>query len=186
MGKKSVRKQSSSGAQGAFRCPECGGSDIVTSEEEYRFPYGFGKEAVELKATVPVRKCNDCTFSYTDHAAESICHDAICEHLGVMKPSQVKALRRLCNMTQAEFADMTALGQATLSRWERGIVIQNQAYDNYLYLMGFSGNLDRIAKRKKLGTEEVLQAAGGKKPHFRKLNVTDDVVARRDSFRLHA
>ena len=42
-----------------------------------------------------------------------------------------------------------------------GLVIQNQAYDNYLYLLGFPKNLDRIRSRDKSG--EVSQ-----------LNVDDD------------
>lgn len=125
-------------------CSECGSRNITTKEEEYKFEYGVGEEAVELKAIVPLRTCGDCGCSFLDGEAEDLCHEEICRHLGVMSPSQIKALRKLYDLTQAQFSTITRLGEATLSRWERGIIIQNEAYDNYLYLLGFKENIERV------------------------------------------
>ena len=38
-------------------------------------------------------------------------------------------------MTKAAFAQVTGLGEATLSRWENGAVVQNRANDLYLRLL---------------------------------------------------
>lgn len=125
-------------------CSECGSRNITTKEEEYKFEYGLGEKAVELKAIVPLRTCGDCGCSFLDGEAEDLCHEEICKHLGVMNPTQIKDLRGLYDLTQAQFSKITKLGEATLSRWERGIIIQNEAYDNYLYLLGFKENFERV------------------------------------------
>jgi putative zinc finger/helix-turn-helix YgiT family protein len=165
-------------------CPDCGSSNIETRQKDYVFPYGSGENKVELAANVPVRSCSDCGFSFIDSAAEDICHNAVCQHLGVMTPLQIRDLRNLYGLTQAQFSEITKLGEATLSRWERGIVIQNQAYDNYLYLLGFTENLERVrdcaAERKT--TEQIVD--GIQSPQFRELDVTEELLERKMNFRL--
>ena len=38
-------------------------------------------------------------------------------------------------MTQAEFAEVTGLGTATLVRWENGSMNHTRAYDRYIRLL---------------------------------------------------
>ncbi len=140
---------------GIFICPECGSKNINTHLKNHSFKYGIGDDKVKLSTEVPVRICGDCSFSYRDHAAEVLCHDAVCRHLGVMSPSEIKALRKSNKLTQSQFSEITKLGEATLSRWERGIVIQNEAYNNYLYLLKLPLNLERIRNRS--GSIEVTE-----------------------------
>jgi len=132
---------------GVFVCPVCGSGNVETYEEDYKFAYGFGESRAELMARIPIRKCCECGFSFRDWVADDICHEAVCHHLGIMTPAQIRAMRDLYGLTQAEFSEITKLGEATLSRWERGVIIQNEAYDNYLYLLGYSENFDRVLKR---------------------------------------
>lgn len=165
-------------------CPDCGSRNIKTCQKDYIFPYGSGKNKVELVANVPVRSCSDCGFSFLDSAAEDICHTAVCQHLEVMTPSQIKNLRNLHGLTQAQFSEITKLGEATLSRWERGIVIQNQAYDNYLYLLGFNENLERIRESTKESKimEQIINR--NQNPQFRELNVTGELLEKKMNFKL--
>jgi len=169
---------------GKFVCGECGSERIKTSREVYKFPYGVGTDTVELSCEVPVRKCADCGFSFIDGDAEDICHKEVCKHLGVMTPSQIKALRGLYELTQAKFSEITKLGEATLSRWERGVVIQNQAYDNYLYLLGFKENLQMIRERGESPEQMGPDVERVERPRFRELVVNEKVVQRQDSFKL--
>ena len=166
-------------------CPNCGSESIERVKENYTFTYGVGDDAVDLSAMVPIIKCSDCGDGFLDYVAEDICHEAVCKHLGVMSPSQVKGLRKLYNLTQAEFAEVTKLGEATLSRWERGIVIQNQAYDNYLYLLGYEENLQKIRERGE--SPEPMEPAVERveRPQFRELDVNDEVLQKKDSFKLN-
>jgi len=166
------------------KCPECGSSKLTISQEEYRFSYGKGTEAVELSAMVEVEKCGDCGFSCMGPAAECACHEAICEHLYVMIPSQIKSLRDYHGLTQAEFSKITGLGEATLSRWERGIIIQNRAYDNYLYLLGFKDNMQSIRDRGESHEQKLPTIEKVERPQFRELEVDEEILQRRNSFKL--
>jgi DNA-binding transcriptional regulator YiaG len=128
-------------------CPNCGSTNVTTRRSIDRFVYGSGSDAVELKANVPFRRCSDCTFEYTDSEAEDIRHEAVCRHLGVMAPAEVLDLRDSYDLTRAEFAEATRIGEASLARWETGQVIQNPANDNFLYLLRFRENWERLKAR---------------------------------------
>ena len=126
------------------RCFEC---DAPTDTEwrEHAFPYGVGASAVELKATLPVRICRSCGFEFLDHEAETLQHDAICAHLEVLTPKEVRGIRTMHGLSRAEFAKVTGLGEATLNRWENAILIQNVANDRYLRLLASPDNIRRLA-----------------------------------------
>ena len=164
-------------------CPNCGGANVKTEDKERTFPYGCGDQRVELSVQVPVRVCADCNFSFLDHVAERLSHEVICRHLGVMSPSQIRALREMYSLNQAQFAKVTGLGDATLSRWERGIVVQNRAYDNFLYLLGFEDNLRRLETRTN-GLNVKAAPSMLRKPTFRNLEVTEKLLDRQRGFEL--
>ena len=46
-------------------------------------------------------------------------------------------------MSRADFSRLTGLGEATLNRWENGILIQNAANDRYLRLLKDANNVPR-------------------------------------------
>ena len=48
---------------------------------------------------------------------------------------QINALRERLGRNQAEFAELTGIGVATLSRWERGRLLQTRALDRYLRVL---------------------------------------------------
>ena len=127
-------------------CPECGSGSVVTRLEKQRFPYGEGSESVELEVSVPVRKCSECGFEYLDDAAEDIRHEAVCRHLGVFTPDEIRQVREAYGFSRAEFARLTRLGEATLTRWENGALIQNHAYDQFLGLLRFPENVRRLQR----------------------------------------
>ena len=133
----------------ALNCPNCGRRNIRTTATEDTFTYGEGPGAEKITATVPLRTCLDCQFQFLDAAAEDAQHEAICNHLGVMTPSQIQNLRRKNHLSRAAFAQLTKLGEASIARWERGELIQNEAYDQLLYLLTFDENLERLKKRAK-------------------------------------
>src|SRR5438105_11632155 len=85
-------------------CDDCGAYAMRMSFKEDRFLYGAGHEAVELRARVPVWKCEECGSAYTEGEAEELRHEAVCRHLGVLNPAQIRATREKYRMSQAEFA----------------------------------------------------------------------------------
>ena len=89
---------------------------------------------------VPVRRCEDCDFEYLDDEAEQLKHEAVCRHLGVLSPDEIRHIRKGFGMTQAVFAQVTGIGVASLIRWENGLTIQTHAYDRYLRLLAAHPN----------------------------------------------
>jgi len=59
-------------ANGYLSCPTCNSGGVSTTEEEMSFTWGDGETfpQVTLKATVPVRCCENCGYQWTDGEAE--------------------------------------------------------------------------------------------------------------------
>ena len=164
-------------------CPLCGGEGITTSTHPHAFEYGSGDTAVELTVNVPVRRCDDCEFEYLDEVAEGMKHDAICEHLGVLWPSQIRRIRDDHRMTRARFAQISGLGEASLNRWENGLTIQTQANDRYLRLLARLENM-RFLEDFVASDSPASPLAPPARNRFRTLDVTDAMRRQGESFQL--
>ncbi len=119
------------------RCPNCGHAPLreetITDRFEYR-PDGEEPLTVEVP-NVPVEVCPECGEKYLGPAATRIQHAAVCRALGLLTPAEIQAIRECFGPTQAEFARLTGIGEATISRWERGRILPNRAMDRYLRLL---------------------------------------------------
>ena len=133
-------------APSEFTCFECE-APADTECRTHTFTYGVGSSAVELTATLPVRVCAACGFEFLDHEAETLQHEAICAHLDVLTPKEIRGIRKMHRMSRAEFSRVTGLGEATLNRWENSILIQNTANDRYLRLLASRDNIQRLERR---------------------------------------
>lgn len=120
-------------------CPQCGEESITTHWMLDSFRYGTGDSAVTLQVDLPVRRCQACDLQFLDHEGERLRHNAVCRHLGLLSPTEVLGIRKMYGMSRSAFAEITGLGEATLSRWENGAVIQNLANDRYLRLLSLPG-----------------------------------------------
>ena len=175
-------------------CPQCGGGQITTSIETEKFNYGRGSDAFEIQVQLPVRNCKNCEFQFLDDVSEEIRHEAVCRHLGVLTPVEVSEIRKKYNLNRQQFSKLTKIGEASLARWEAGSLIQSQAYDQFLYLLTFEENLDRIIKRlsekgEKVEQKKDLQGRKERKQIIPKLRMIHDIPPAlkiaRDSFKLH-
>jgi putative zinc finger/helix-turn-helix YgiT family protein len=171
----------------ALSCPECESTKVVTEVVDHRFAYGQEDSAVELSARIPVRRCEECGDEFLDDEAEDLMHEAICRHLRVMTPSEVRAIRgQSGTLSRAEFARVTRLGEATIGRWERGQLIQNAAYDQFLHLLTFPENVIRLRQRLEEAEAAVTSGgATGTTRRFRVLHVTDALEEKAVSFLLN-
>jgi DNA-binding transcriptional regulator YiaG len=128
-------------------CPACGKRSLETKIEETSFVYGTGSSAVNLTCHVPVHKCALCAFEFTDDEAEVARDLAVRRYLRVMTPNQIRVIRESYEVSRREFGSITRIGEASLGRWESGDIIQNGGYDQYLYLLKFPENLQRLKDR---------------------------------------
>lgn len=126
-------------------CPNCGSIELTTESVEDNFLFGADPASqVQLTAIVPLHTCNSCEFQFTDSAAENLRHEAVCKHLGVLSPTDIRGIRADAGLTRKEFAEFSKIGEASLARWETGELIQSAAYDQYLKLLVYKENIERI------------------------------------------
>lgn len=118
-----------------FACPLCASQAIRTSMYRETFPHGTGESLVEIAVDVPVRYCGTCDFHFQDQEAERLKQDALCRHLGVLTPREIRNIRMRYEMSRSDFAQLTGIGEASLNRWENGINVQTVANDRYLRLI---------------------------------------------------
>jgi YgiT-type zinc finger domain-containing protein len=112
-------------------CPACKSKNVNELIESESFPYG--EDSVEITAQVPVLRCGECDFAYTDHRAEKIRHAAVCEHVGLLSPDEILDIRKnRLNMSRDAFHAAYGLSSASVERWENGKLFQNEAADTLI------------------------------------------------------
>ena len=124
----------------------CGSSDVYIRKEEDSFEYGTGDSAVILKAVVDVHGCAECSVEYTGSEADEIRHEAVCHHLGLLTPREIRGVRG--NMSKTEFSHLTGIDEEPIKKLERGFMLPNIVMDNFLYLLSLSENFEAIRRRR--------------------------------------
>jgi putative zinc finger/helix-turn-helix YgiT family protein len=128
-------------------CPVCGKGVLESRVITERFDYGDGEEKVPVMAeNVPVQVCTHCQETFSGPEAARIRHLAICRALGLLTPDEIRAIRGHLGLSLTQFAKLTDIGEATISRWERGRLLQNKAMDRYLRLLDRNPGNVRILK----------------------------------------
>ena len=131
--------------QDTVPCFDCD-ADTRRTWGEHTFTYGRGTDAVELNVDLPVHVCPSCGLEFLDDEAETLKHEAVCAHLGVLSPREIRGIRERYGMLRAAFSKVTGIDEATLNRWENGILIQSAANDRYLRLLEVPDNLHRLER----------------------------------------
>ncbi len=112
-------------------CPACKSADMQEMIESETFPYG--EEGIEITANVPVLRCGQCGFAYTDERAEKVRHAAVCAHLGLLSPEEMRHIRKtVLNMSREAFHAAYGMSSASVERWENGKLFQNEAADTLM------------------------------------------------------
>lgn len=164
------------------KCPVCGERSVTKYWYHDTFTYGSGDTAATLEADLPVRRCGACDFEFLDHEGERLQHEAVCRHLGVLTPAEIRAIRGLAGMNRAEFAELSGLGEATLNRWENGAVVQNRANDRYLRLLAHTEVVDRL--RGITAPRDRSASGHASNGQFRSLTVSDRHRRAQETFAL--
>ena len=129
------------------RCPSCGHQPLEARRIRDEFEYGPDDERITVVAeAVPVLACPACGEVLYGAEAAAVRHQAICRELGLLSPAEIKALRERLGPDQEDFARLTGIGVATLSRWERGRLLQTRALDRYLRLLDALPQASQILK----------------------------------------
>lgn len=125
-----------------LHCALCGAATVSTTWTDDELVWGSGDSAAVLPVRVPFRSCSSCDFTYLDHEAEDIHHEAVCRHLGVPAPAEVVAIREKHGMSLAEFACAVGLQPNTIEQWESGLVIPDVVIEPHLLCRTLSACTD--------------------------------------------
>jgi len=128
-------------------CLECGSSRLREELKEQEFPYGPPAARTILTASVPVFTCQDCGYEFFDERGESARHNAVCKHLGVQTPNEIRIIRESAGLGRVEFCKIGGFGIASLQRWETGEVIPNASSDRLIYLLQYEDNITRLSAK---------------------------------------
>ncbi|MCI0641308.1 MAG: type II toxin-antitoxin system MqsA family antitoxin [Gemmataceae bacterium] len=97
-------------------------------------------KTLRIRVKLPAEKCTNCGELFFGPQAARIEHAAVCRALGLLTSDEIINLRESLGLSQDEFSELTGIGRATISRWERGRLLQNKAMDHYLRLVKKSKN----------------------------------------------
>ncbi len=134
-------------AAGEFgACPNCGNESLRLAYTDEVFDHADdGAATVTVRATnVPVEVCDRCGKSFVTKETLRVRHESVCRSLGLLTPAEIKAIRERHRLSQAEFAEITGLGEASISRWERGRLLPNRG--NNAYLRSLRQNPELVAQ----------------------------------------
>jgi len=165
-------------------CPNCDSDRVRTERVQQTFGYGAGEAAVELTAWVRAHTCSDCGLVFAGSDAEDARHEAVCRHLGVMTPVEIRELRARLGFSRRRLSEISGLGSASLARWETGRQVPSRGSDRYLRLLAFAENVHRLEELE-VG-REIIPPDGSRQPQLRVLDVTERVLVEKRTFRLRA
>ena len=127
-------------------CEMCEQGTVELQTVESSIDYGADDSQTQLSVMLPIWRCEDCGCAYEDEQAAQIKHAAVCQHLGVLEPNEIRDIRNRLGLSQEALANVTSIGVASIKRWESSKIIQNKAMDNLLRLLPLPGAMEQLAK----------------------------------------
>ena len=116
-----------------WRCFNCLKEEVYPATIPYAadMKYDGRLQHIEVpNLTIPkCRACGEVVFNYE---ADDQMFEALRSHVRILTPEQIKAGRKALGLKSKELAKRLGVAAATVSRWEKKMVIQSRAMDNLL------------------------------------------------------
>lgn len=117
----------------ADECPDCG-KLAAWKTVERMIPQEFRGHAFEIETDC--QECSHCGFRIlTDAQIDSLRKATVRayqEETGLLTAVEIAEARKKMNWSQADLAEHTGLGSASIKRWESGLMVQTEANDSVL------------------------------------------------------
>jgi|SRR5688572_6289329 len=129
------------------QCFFCGSSSLVRREVEERvsFESVFGLRIEKL--ILPGLVCETCGAAVIGDEGQELRDQEIVAKRRKAIANDILQIRGDTDMSRDEWLALTRLGDASLSRWENGSHEPTAGYINYLYLLRFQSNVQRLLER---------------------------------------
>jgi putative zinc finger/helix-turn-helix YgiT family protein len=128
-------------------CPDCGNAGegaLFRKHVTHEWKEGV-HEKRQYSAEIDVIACTKCGAQVIDEYARLQQHEVWCKENGLLGPRAIRDLRRNLKLSREDFAKLLRLGSASVSRWERGVVVQNAALDSLMRLLARKENVHDLA-----------------------------------------
>jgi putative zinc finger/helix-turn-helix YgiT family protein len=118
-----------------WRCTNCREKAVREAIIDYiaTMEYDGRTYSVEMKK-FRVPRCDNCGQVSPDAEALGAITDAFLRQEELLTPAEIRGYREKLNFTQRELAARLGVAEATVSRWENGVQIQQRSLDNLLRL----------------------------------------------------
>lgn len=116
-----------------WKCSRCKERTVRPAVVPYSVDVGHdGRSYQVVVPDLEVPKCMRCGKLVFDDAANLRVTREFRVQLGLLEPAEIRGRREELGLTQRELANLLGIAEATLSRWETGIQIQQRAFDRFL------------------------------------------------------
>jgi putative zinc finger/helix-turn-helix YgiT family protein len=128
-----VKKPRNSDRPFPWHCQRCGQERIVPTRIDYPMEVNYdGRIVAFIAKGIEIPICQNCGDKRFTLEVDDQINAALCAHLGLLTPEQIREGIERLGLTQKEVAERLGIAEATLSRWVNKVVIQSRAMDNYL------------------------------------------------------
>lgn len=118
-----------------WKCAHCGQRTISPVAAAYSCTMEHdGRSYLVEVADLDTPRCSNCGEIVLDDGANRRLSEAFRQQLGLLEPAQIRSNREQLGKTQRELAGLLGIAEATLSRWETGVQVQQRAMDRLLRL----------------------------------------------------
>lgn len=118
-----------------WTCSRCRKKSLYAAIVDYSVDVGHDGRMYRVKVDeLNTPKCKNCGLVSPDREAHEQITLAFLRQAGLLTPEQIRANREALKLTQEQFAAALGIAEATVSRWENGVQIQQRSLDNLLRL----------------------------------------------------
>jgi putative zinc finger/helix-turn-helix YgiT family protein len=116
-----------------WRCLKCLKREVYPETVPYTAEVNHDGRLYQVQVpALAIPRCRSCgELVFTNRVDEQITA-ALRAQLRLLTPAQIRESRKALGLLQQELAERLGVAEATISRWETGVLIQSRAMDNLL------------------------------------------------------
>lgn len=118
-----------------MKCPICGSGSLETRNGKFVFtpPPNIPGGNIVIDGA-EWEECSSCGEQIFPPSLQNSLEEKRYERLGLLRPEDIRDIRKRAGLTQTEMADFVGVGEKTYTRWESGRSLQNKSSDTLIRL----------------------------------------------------
>lgn len=116
-----------------WRCGNCLKEEVYPATMPYAIDVKHDSQVYHLEIPeLRIPKCRACGELVFSNSVDDQVLQALRAHVRLLTPEQIRGRRKALGLKSKELAERLGVAAETISRWERGGLIQSRAMDNFL------------------------------------------------------